>query len=68
MQTAYSGLTGGKQLWFEFAYPSGSSIDSFYFTGKPVDISFGGADVDEVLENNAYIIPTGEPAWATAST
>lgn len=68
LQTAYSGLIGGKQLWFEFAYPSGSSVDSFYFTGKPVDISFGGADVDEVLENTAYIIPTGEPAWATASS
>lgn len=68
LMTAYAGLTGGKQIWFEFAYPADSGLDSFYFTGTPAELSFGGAEVDEVLENTAYIVPTGEPAWAAAST
>lgn len=68
LMTAYSGLTDGKQIWFEFAYPEDSGIESFYFTGTPAELSFGGAEVDEVLENTAYIVPTGEPVWAAAST
>ena len=68
LMTAYAALTGGKKIWFEFVYPPASGIDSFYFTADPVDISFGGADVDEVLENTAYIVPNGEPTWAAAST
>ena len=65
---AYDGLTGTNQLWIEFAYPAGSGLDSFYFTAEPTPLSFGGADVDEVLENTAYLIPTGQPVWAAAST
>ena len=68
LMTAYAGLTGGKQLWFEFSYPSGSGIDSFFFTGEPAELTFGGAEVDEVLEATAYIIPNGQPVWATASS
>lgn len=64
--TAYSGLTGGKQMWFQIAYPSGSTLDSFYFPGKPIEIGFGGAEVDSVLENNANIVPTGDYLFATA--
>ena len=66
--TAYSNLTGGKQMWFEIAYPSGSNLDSFYFPGKPLEIGFGGAEVDSVLENNANIVPTGDYTFATASS
>ena len=67
IQTAYAALTGGKAMWFEIYY-NDSSMKSFYFTGEPCDLSFGGADVDSVLENTAYIAITGEPEWATAST
>lgn len=66
--TAYSGLTGGKGMWFEFVYPSGSNLESFYFPGKPLPYGFGGADVDAVLENNANIAPTGDFVFAAAST
>lgn len=66
--SAYAGLTGGKQMWFEIAYPSGSTLDSFYFPGKPLDLGFGGADVDSVLENNANILPVGDYTFATASS
>ena len=68
LMDAYDGLTGGKQLWVEFAYPAASGMQSFYFTAQPTELSFGGADVDEVLENTAYLIPTGQPLWAAAST
>ena len=67
--SAYSSAAAsGKSIWFEFAYPSASGLQSFYFTGEPTTLSFGGADVDEVLENTAYIIPTGQPVWAAASS
>lgn len=65
---AYAALTGGKQMWFEIAYPDGSNLDSFYFPGQPLALGFGGADVDSVLENNANILPTGDYTFAAAST
>lgn len=68
--TAVAGLTGGKACWFEICYPTASSMDSFYFTGDPVALTFGGAEVDSVIENTAYIMPNtlGDPVFAAAST
>lgn len=66
--TAYEGLSGGKQMWFEIAYQEDSDLDSFYFPGQPLALGFGGADVDSVLENNANIAPTGDYEFAAAST
>ena len=66
--TAYSGLTGGKKMWFEIAYQAGSNLDSFYFPGEPLPLGFGGADVDSVLENNANIAPQGDYLFAAPST
>ena len=65
--SAYEALTSGNQMWFEFSYPAGSDLDSFYFPGKPVELGFGGADVDAVLENNANIMPEGDYTFAAAS-
>ena len=66
--TAYSNLTGGKKMWFEVAYQDGSNLDSFYFPGQPLQLGFGGAEVDSVLENNANIAPEGDYVFAAAST
>ena len=66
--SAYAGLTGGKQMWFEFTAPDGSGMQSFFFPGQPVAYGFGGADVDEVFENTANIIPEGDFTFASAST
>ena len=66
--TAFGNLTGGKQMWFEIAYPDGSTLDSFFFPGEPVALGFGGAEVDSVLENNANIMPQGDYVFAAAST
>ena len=52
-------------MWFEYAIPG--MDDSFFYPGEPVALGFGGADVDEVLENTANIIPAGDFEWAAAS-
>ena len=65
--TAYTTAnTTGKATWFEYAIPG--MTKSFFFPGKPVELGFGGAEVDSVLEGTANIIPTGDYKWATAST
>lgn len=66
--SAYAALTGGKGMWFEIAYPSDSTLDSFYVPAKPLPLGFGGAEVDSVLENNANILPQGDYLFAAAST
>ena len=66
--TAYEGLSGGKEMWFEIRYQDGSNLDSFFFPGKPLPLGFGGAEVDSVLENNLNIAPTGDHLFATKST
>ncbi len=55
----------GLAMWVEYKIPD---MDSFYYTAEPSTLGFGGADVDEVLENIANFVPTGEPVWAAAST
>lgn len=68
MHTAYAGLTGGKRLWIQIAYPSAASMDSFYFPTDLGDLGFGGIDVDTPLANNLNFAVTGDFTWATAST
>ena len=58
----------GKAMWVEYAYPSDSGLDSFYYPADATEILFGGADVDEVLEKVAYLVPTGTALFAAAST
>ena len=62
--SAYS--NGASDIYFEYAV-NGMS-DSFYYTGAPVDLGFGGAEVDSVLQNTAYIMPAKVTGWSTAST
>ena len=66
--TAAEALTGGKQMWIEYAYPEGSGLDSFYFPAMPHALGFGGAEVDSVLENIANLLPSGDFEFAAAST
>lgn len=55
----------GKSVWIEYAIPG---MKSFYYQAKPTPISFGGAEVNSVLEATAYVTPTSEPVWENAST
>lgn len=54
----------GKKMWWEFYVPG--LTKAFFFTGNPSPLGFAGAEVDSVLENSAYITPTGNIGWDTA--
>lgn len=65
MEAYETASADGKQLWIEYAIPG---MDSYYYPAIPSALGFGGAEVDAVLENVAYLTPNGAPVWATAST
>lgn len=54
----------GKKIWWEFYIPG--LTKAFFFTGNPSPLGFAGAEVDSVLENTAYVTPTGNIGWGTA--
>lgn len=64
MVSAYAGRGAGLSMWFEFYHPDLS--DGFFFTGEPVALGFGGADVDSALNVTGYIIPNSIKKWDTA--
>lgn len=68
MLTAYKGRTKDTSLWVEYAFPADSGMDSFYFPAIPSELGFGGADVDEVIENIASFTPAGDFLWEAPST
>lgn len=72
LQTTWDGIieayetaaAAGKKMWWEFYIPG--LTKAFFFTGNPSPLGFAGAEVDSVLENTAYITPTGNIGWSTA--
>lgn len=65
MMEAYkSASADNKSVWFEIEIPN---FDSFYFCGVPVELGFGGAEVDSAVETNLYITPNKITGFATAS-
>lgn len=64
MVAAYAGKDDGKAMWFEFYHPD--LTDGFFFTGEPVALGFGGADVDSALNVTGYIVPNEIKKWSTA--
>ena len=71
MMTAYAtAKAAGKGMWFEINIPgmAAASKPSFFFSGVPDDLGFGGAEVDAVFENTAYITVNKIHGWDTAST
>ena len=56
----------GKRTWFEYVIPG--KTNAFKFTGAPVELGFGGAEVDSVLENTGYIVPDYTDGWGTKYT
>lgn len=69
MLTAYTTAVGNNLgMWIEYAYPTGSGLESFYFPAEPIDIGFGGAEVDSILENMANLLPKGDYVFAAASS
>lgn len=71
MMTAWeTGKASGKALWIEYYVPglTSASKPSFYYSATPSDLGFGGAEVDSVYENTAYLTPNKVHGWDTAST
>ena len=69
MVTAYTtAKASGLGLWIEYAYPSGSGMDSFFYQAEPGELGFGGWEVDSVVTNVCYLAMVGEPLFASAST
>lgn len=71
VMTAYNDTTGnanGYPVWFEYCYPDGSGLDSFYIPAEPQELGFGGAEVDTVLSNSACILPVNDSKFAAPST
>ena len=54
----------GKAVWIEYMIPNDLS---FFYRGIPSELGFGGAEVDTVLENVAYITPNSAWVWAEHS-
>ena len=63
----YAGRTSGHDMWFEINVPGLTTNSSFYFTGIPSALGFGGAEVDSVYENVAYITINKIDGWGTKS-
>lgn len=66
--SAYDTATAaGKGFWIEYAYPPNSGMDSYYYQAQPISLGYGGAEVDAVMVNTAYLAMTGQPEFAAAS-
>lgn len=57
----------GKALWIEYNVPGLTGDNSFYYTATPSELGFGGAEVDAVYENVAYLTPNKIHGWDAAS-
>ena len=59
-------LSTPKATWICYLIPG--LTNAFYYQAKFVGLGFGGADVDEVLENIANLIPQSDYSWAAKPT
>ena len=66
--SSYATMASTSAMYWEFTAPNGSGMDSFFFKGKPVELGYGGADVDAIYENTCSIMPEGGFTFASAST
>ena len=64
----YTEYTEGKEnslsTWWVFWVPGLSK--SFFFRGNPSQLGWGGAEVNSLLETNAYVTPVGDIGWRTS--
>ena len=64
--TAQAAQGGPMAIWFEISHPK--LAKAFYFAGQPSPLGLSAAEVDAVLEVDAYITPNQIAGWATKST
>ena len=69
MYSAYTAAeASSKKFWIEYAYPSETNIDSFYYPAAVHDIGFGGWEVGAAMTNTVPVAPAGDFVWASRST
>lgn len=69
MMSAYAtAAASDKALWIEYEVPGLTTDGSFFYTAVPVELGFGGAEVDSVLENTAYLMPNTVEGWGTTTS
>jgi len=69
MYSAYTtAVAANKLFWIEYAYPSETGIDSFYYPAEVHDIGFGGWEVGAAMSNTVPIAPAGDFVKASRST
>ena len=69
MYTAFqTAKASGLATWWEINVPGLTSKPSFYFSGQPSELGFGGAEVDSPFENTPYITINKIEGWAAKST
>ncbi len=61
VSAAATGASTGKSTWFKITIPN---RDSFYFKGMPGDLGFNGAEVNNVAQLTAHIVPNGVVGFA----
>lgn len=67
LKSAYdTAIASGKRTWFEYVIPN--KAKAFFYTVDVAELGFGGAEVDSVLENTGYVIPTSIEGWGTKIT
>lgn len=59
-------VSASSTFWIQYAYPSEYGMSSFYYPADLVDLGFGGADVDAVLENFVNLTPTADYQFSSA--
>lgn len=69
MLSAYNTAeAANKAFWIEYAYPSETGIDSFYYPAAVHDIGFGGWEVGAAMTNSVPLVPAGDFVKASRST
>lgn len=69
MKSAYDTATAAnKGFWIEYAYPSETNIDSFFYPAAVHGLGFGGWEVGAAMGNSVPIAPAGDFVWASKST
>lgn len=67
LKDAYdTGKASGLATWIEYVVPN--MTKAFSYTADIADLGFGGAEVDSILENTGYVVPSGGIGWATKYT
>lgn len=67
LKSAYdTAIATGKRTWLEVVIPN--KTKAFFLTVDVTELGFGGAEVDSVLENTGYVVPTSIDGWNTKIT